>query len=122
MSAEPADICTRSAASLVTSAALWPELLLAVVAGSIVGWAGTPGRKSTLIELLPGRTVWRSSPATTSTSRGGSTVRFVTEATGPAGAEKASTPPGFFSGAARCFGLTPGREVLAIAGGWAAPT
>ena len=77
--------CTCSAASWVTLAAV---SLSAVTAGSatagpltvgvVTSCDGAPGCKSTRTELLPGRMVRRLSPATTSTSNGGNTVRVVT--------------------------------------------
>ncbi len=51
--------------------------------GSLTACADVPGCKSTRTELLPGRMVRWESPATTSTSSGGSAVRMVvTGATG----------------------------------------
>src|SRR5580693_9418389 len=83
MSEASADICTRSAAKVVTFPAVW------VSAGAAwgTGCGGVPGCKSTRTELLPGRSVRWESPATTSTSSGGSAVRMVvTGATGSDGA------------------------------------
>src|ERR1700684_2491841 len=73
------DICTCSAALLVTFAALATSL---VVGASDVGRGGEPGCKSTRTELLPGRITRCESPATTSTSSGGRTVRLVVAASG----------------------------------------
>ena len=71
------DICTRSAALLGTFAAISASL---VASTSVAGCGGVPGWRSTRTEVLPGRIVRRVSPATTSTSRGGKTVRVVATA------------------------------------------
>src|ERR1700721_2042224 len=81
------DICTCSAALLVTFAALSTSRM---VGASDVGRGGEPGCKSTRTELLPGRITRCVSPATTSTSSGGRTVRLVVAASG--GGVEAAAP------------------------------
>src|ERR1700730_4649530 len=77
---------------------------------------GAPGRRSTRTEFVPGRIVLCWSPATTSTSSGGSTVRFVV-AVAATEAEVASGVADFASRAARCFGFA-GVGRLGLEWGW----
>src|SRR5208282_2076154 len=100
MSEVLADICTRSTALLVTFAAVSESPAAAL--GSATGWGGVSGCKSTRTELLPGWRVRCESPATTSTSRGGKTVRAPIVA--PGGASESEGGSGLLaSGASRCF-------------------
>src|SRR5580704_10414169 len=78
MSEASADICTRSAALVVT----FPALRVSAGAAWGTGCGGVPGCKSTRTELLPGRMVRWESPATTSTSSGGKTVRVAVATAG----------------------------------------
>ncbi len=69
--------------------------------GPATACGDAPCCKSTLTELLPGRRVWWESPATTSTSSGGNTVRDVT-ATGATGSGGSGV---WTADATWCFGL-----------------
>src|SRR5271165_5743080 len=80
----------RSAALLVTFAAVVVSAVAAASGGAdMTGCAGAPGCRLTRTELLPGRTVRCVSPATTSISTGGNTVRVVVVTPGAAGAGEA---------------------------------
>src|SRR5579863_6321166 len=106
MSAEPLEICTRSAALLVTFAAL----------SAPSARAGVPGCKSTRSELLPGRIVRWVSPATTSTSSGGSTVLVVVAAKGADSDAVALSAAGFTVAVVRCLDFAGEEVAFAEAG------